>query len=140
MYRDGNRSRSAMTTGLREGWSGLLLVDQRAFERSPTQLTELFKSASGKGEAVAKKMATTFRVLSDMADWSASESAAPQADLPNGQSTVDLEVPPPTQPSHPAAAAPSLRLHHDVHVHLPSTSDVSVYTAIFRALKAELLD
>jgi len=45
IYRDGNLSRSAMTAGLREGWAGLLLVDQRAYERSPAQLTELFKRA-----------------------------------------------------------------------------------------------
>jgi hypothetical protein len=30
-------------------------------------------------------------------------------------------------------------LHHDIHIHLPPTNDVSVYRAIFQAIKAELM-
>ncbi|RBY89147.1 hypothetical protein DQ244_15435 [Blastococcus sp. TBT05-19] len=126
--------------GLRDGWADLFLVDQAANERSHSQLTELFKSASGKGEAAAKKMATTFKVLADMADWTTAAGVPSDAAT---QEPKEQSVPPVT-PSEDAVdrvvAAAGLSLHHDVHIHLPSTSDVSVYTAIFRALKAELID
>lgn len=37
------------------------------------------------------------------------------------------------------AGAGLFELHHDVHIHLPATNDVSVYRAIFQAIKAELM-
>lgn len=79
-------------------------------------------------------MATTFAALAAKADWS-----APVADdLASQEPTPDKEVEAPTaapRQSHESGVS----LHHDVHVHLPPTSDVAVYRAIFRALREELL-
>ena len=138
-YRDERRSGQALAEGLREGWSDLFLVDQQAHARTNAELTGLFKSVSGKGDASATKMATTFKALAGMADWAA--TATPSA--------VQVEEVKPEEgsdgrgearTSHVATAVAGLNLHHDVHVHLPSTSDSAVYVAIFRALKVELLD
>src|SRR4051794_25141487 len=46
-FRDDSRSGRAMSAGLREGWAEIFLSDQRANERSNTELVELFKSVSG---------------------------------------------------------------------------------------------
>lgn len=132
-FRDGSRRGAAMAAGLRDGWAPIFLADQSAQSRSSSELTELFKSVSGKGEAVAKKMATTFKLLCDMADWS---SPAPELPEPDGDLVVERVEP----PGASTGDGSLLRLHHDIHVHLPPTSELSVYTAIFRALKAELLD
>jgi hypothetical protein len=130
-FRDAARSGSAVTAGLREGWAEIFLSDQRANERSPAQLVELFKGVAGVGEAVAKKMATTFKVLATQGDWKGVDEPDLQA---LGASSDAADAPP------PEARATGLTLHHDIHVHLPPTSDVAVYTAIFRALRSELLD
>lgn len=138
------KSGLAMADGLREGWADVFLADQKANLRSASELKQLFKSVTGKGDAVAEKMATTFKALAAAGDWSAAQPAAP-AEAPAAAARDD-------HPPAPAAAAAGkaarqrqppaaeLLLHHDVHVHLPATSDVAVYTAIFRALKEELLD
>lgn len=135
-YRNGAKSGHALAEGLREGWSAVFLADQKAHEKNPAQLTELFKSASGKGEAVARKMATTFKVLCDLATWTGSAPVEEKQEANNGSGKTSLDE----SPLPPGEVKTGLSLHHDVHVHLPATSDVSVYTAIFRALKAELLD
>jgi hypothetical protein len=130
-FRDQNRSGVAMAVGLRDGWSAVFLSDERANERSVGELKELFKNVTGKGEAVAEKLATTFKNLTDVATWDAVNPLP--ADLP-------------TEPTGEAQGTPAgpeimgLRLHHDIHIHLPPTSDVAVYSAIFRALRTELLD
>ena len=131
-YRDAARSGHALAAGLRDGWSPIFLADQGASERSTTQLTELFKSVSGKGEAVAKKMATTFRWLCDLADWSTTHASETPI--------IAEEVARKSGGEPSPTTVNGVALHHDVHVHLPSTSDVAVYTAIFRALRSELLD
>jgi hypothetical protein len=127
-FRDANRSGTVLAQGLREGWADLFLSDQRAYERSTTELKELFKNASGKGESAAEKMATTFKILADAASWATGDS---EAEAPAEEELSSLGD---SSTRHP------VQLHHDVHVHLPPTSDVSVYTAIFRALRQELLE
>jgi len=123
----------ALAQGLREGWAPVFLADQAAHTRSTSELKETFKTVTGQGEAVAAKLASTFKVLATKADWSESSPTeiqteeSPQEDGnvgDQGQSS-DLKS--------------ALNLHHDVHVHLPPTSDVAVYRAIFRALREELL-
>lgn len=128
-FRDDRRSGKAMAAGLRDGWSDVFLSDEKAYQRTPAELTELFKNVTGKGEAVATKMATTFRVLASAADWSAARGAAEH----NAEETPAPDVP-------TVGGELSIGLHHDVHVHLPATSDVAVYTAIFRAIRSELID
>jgi hypothetical protein len=133
-YRDASKSGRAMAAGLREGWSDLFLSDEAAHERPVSELKPMFQSITGKGEAVALKMASTFKALCNLADFSTVEVSAQP--LPQAEQE-------PSPESKPAAAAKEARLlglHQDVHVHLPPTTDVAIYTAIFRALREELLD
>ena len=131
-FRDTNKSGAAMAAGLRDGWSDLFLSDQRAQDRTVTELTGIFKSITGKGESSAEKMASTFKALGGMADWKAPTFGPP-------------EFAPPTKPEPDESEKVkqerlSVSLHSDVHIHLPTSLDVAVYTAIFRALREELLD
>lgn len=126
-YRGDDGAR-AVAEGLREGWADIFLADERAHERSATELTAIFKNVSGKSESVAKKMATSFKALADAADWTGGTPP---------ETAQDEQLP---EKADGAARTPGVSLHQDVHIHLPSTSDVSVYTAIFRALRDELLD
>ena len=136
-FRDDSRSGQAMATGLREGWADIFLSNQRAYELTTTQLTELFKSVTGAGEAVAQKMATTFKSLSTAADWTHPKEVSHPRESQELKSPIEATDSTDTPNARPS---PTIQLRHDVHVHLPATSDVAVYTAIFRALRDELLD
>ncbi|WP_419552860.1 DUF5343 domain-containing protein [Candidatus Poriferisodalis sp.] len=46
-----------MADALRDGWSHLYLADQAAHEKSTSEPQEIFKTVTGKGDAVARKMA-----------------------------------------------------------------------------------
>lgn len=133
-YRSSLEGGRAIADGLREAYPGVFLADTGAHERSTTELTEIFKRVSGKGEASALKMASTFKAVAALGDWTARETQP----VASGATPSAGEAEP-ERPARPAAKS-TLSLHHDVHIHLPTTSDVSVYTAIFRALKDELLD
>lgn len=127
----------AMAEGLREGWAPIFLADQLAYERSPAELADIFKTVTGQGDAVAKKMATTFKAFAVHADWSAPHDAVEDADdaqaaerqVSRDQTTTSSSFRPTTS---------GVSLHHDIHLHLPPSSDVAVYRAIFRALREEL--
>jgi hypothetical protein len=54
----------------------------------------------------------------------------------NGQGASGSQQAPAGVAVQPAGA---LTLSHDIHLHLPPTSDVAVYRAIFQAMKSELM-
>lgn len=139
----GSEGAGALAAGIKDGYSEVFLADQKADTRSVDQLKEMFKSLTGKGETVAQKMATTFKALCSQADFSVTVepeevvNLEPEADA--GMSGAEPVKPKPT----PKVSSPTealLTLRHDIHVHLPATSDVAVYKAIFRAINDELTD
>lgn len=131
---------SALADGLRDGWSDLYLADERAHEKNPTELQQMFKTITGKGDAVAQKMATTFKALAKHADFSSPPDTILDGEDARPVKETTQEGASPPGPAITPTGLSSMTLSHDVHVHLPTTSDVAVYTAIFRALREELLD
>jgi Family of unknown function (DUF5343) len=135
-FRDPAISEAVMAEALRDAYADLFTVNQKANEQSSTTLVGAFKRLTDKGDAVATKMATTFKTLASLADWSAA-SLAPEP--------VEEETPePPTPPNDGALPTGSgipttfPGLHHDIHLHLPESTNVKVYDAIFRSLREHL--
>jgi hypothetical protein len=134
-FRQAGSSGRALAIGLREGWAPIFLADQEAHARTSSHLKETFKNVTGKAEAVAEKMASTFKALAQKADF----GAAAALQLPTVSRQGENQE---TSDADQLSDKPrkGVALHHDVHIHLPPSSDVAVYTAIFRALREELLD
>jgi hypothetical protein len=85
-----------LAQGLREGWGAVFLADQSANEKNNAQLTQIFKSVTGAGDASAKKMAGTFKAISELADWTPVEGSgmpAETADLSDGAGGVPDQGP-----------------------------------------------
>lgn len=140
-FKNDQVSGKVLAVGLREGWSDLFLADEQAYKRSTSELTDIFKSVTGKSESVAEKMATTFNALANLADWS-EDGVKPAADEKESESDAEEgdKKPAVRRFNGQGRLDEFLGLHHDIHVHLPPTSDTAVYTAIFRALREELID
>lgn len=143
----GDQPGRALAIGLREGWPDFFLADERIYERTNSQIQGTAKSLTGAGDSVAKKMASTFKALTDKADWTrgtlAHEAAINSGS--DGQTTINPDG---DDDGHnrtgasrdiDAQTAGLFQLHHDIHLHLPPTTDVSVYRAILRAIKVELM-
>lgn len=134
-FRSATSSGTAMAAGLREGWHDVFLSDERAYEKPASELTQIFKSVAGVGDSVAAKMATTFKALAGKADFTSTSPAAPTVQAPEREENEQTSTAKGVE-----TEAPKLRLHQDIRLHLPPTSDVSVYTGIFRAMRAEPFD
>lgn len=140
----GADGRSVLASGLREGWSSFFLSDERIYEKTKGHIQGVAKSVTGASESVATKMASTFKTLVDLADFAeGGNEQTPRGtstDTNSGTSQVDE---PPVANNAVAAANAGLggllTLRHDIHLHLPSTSDVGVYRAILQAIKSELM-
>lgn len=147
----GDQPGKSLAIGLREGWPDFFLADEKIHERTNSQIQGIAKSLTGAGDSVAQKMAATFKALSDKADWTG--APADQQKLgdkkPNDErSQHDDGEPDSSDASHgrdtgqvkvDGPGTGLFQLHHDVHIHLPPTTEVSVYRAIFQAIKSELM-
>jgi hypothetical protein len=144
LYNDfrGPEPGKALAKGLRKAYAPLFLSDERIYDKSGGELLGIVKNTSGAGDSVAQKISSTFKAFGTGADWTASGEAAPEVPSPaESEPEPDREVrqPNPSSDSEPTEQAGVFRLHHDIHIHLPPTSDVSVYRAIFQAMKSELV-
>ena len=54
-FRDAARSGAAMAAGLREGWSPIFLADQKANERTASQLTEVSRASQGRARPLQRR-------------------------------------------------------------------------------------
>lgn len=93
-----------------------------------------------KGDRVIESMAKTFRVLCDYADWT-DVAANKQPDATPMQ--PNLGVPEETHSSDVKSNSSShtaqLGLHYNIQIHLPETTNMAVYDAIFQSLKKHLM-
>lgn len=72
----GGRGGVALADGLREGWAPLFLSDEAIQQRSIGELLGVVKNGTGAGDAVARKIATTFKALAGKATWEQGPSTA----------------------------------------------------------------
>lgn len=132
-YKDKALAGAAIAEGMRLAYSDVFAVDTEANTKSVAQIAGLFGRLSDKGESVTAKMASTFKFLSSLADF---DSAGLGGHAP--KSVVSSETATPEQTLESPIQL-GLSLRHDIHLHLPVSTDVAVYDAIFRSVKANLL-
>jgi hypothetical protein len=132
----------ALADGLRDGWSELFLSNRTIYTKTIAEISRKVASITGANEDISKRMAATFKSLCELADWGESSrgetGAVPSADdeVATTGPGVSADGQRPLAPNTPQG---SFELHHDIHLHLPTTSDTAVYRAIFQAIKTELL-
>jgi hypothetical protein len=130
-FKDPGQAPAVMTEALRDAYADVFTIDVDAGKLSVNELKGLFARLSDKGDAVNEKMARTFKGLADLADFA----------LPDAVAEPQRETPEDHQDSHAdkdlSDHAP-LSLHHDIHIHLPVSTEIAVYDAIFKSLRDNL--
>jgi hypothetical protein len=133
-YKDTAQSKAVMAEAVRDAYADVFKVDQKANTKTAKELKGVFARLSGKGDSVNEKMALTFKALTDLADF----SVVPAKPEVSGNGKVDEKPPPPPPEDEHETETSKITLRHDVHVHLPISTDIKVYDAIFRALRENL--
>lgn len=142
-YKDQSQAEAVLAEALREAYADLFGIKETANESALPELKGMFARLSDKGATVTDKMAMTFHTLAKKADFAADRvgsatrtaSETETDETPAGSRdrtpTPELVI---AEQSHA-----SIAMHHDVHVHLPVSTEIEVYDAIFRSLRENLL-
>jgi hypothetical protein len=134
-YKDPQQAKVVLAEAMRDAYADVFTVNQNANTLTTTDLKGVFARLSDKGESVNEKMAITFKTLADMADFQAAVAVTDGGAAT--QQTVDQRVQLEDHLSDDRDEG-AIVIHHDVHIHLPSTTDIAVYDAIFRSLRENL--
>jgi hypothetical protein len=138
-YRDPAHSKAVLAEAVRDAYADVFAGDQKANERNTTQLKGVFARISGKGDAVAQKMAATFKALAEQADFDALPGDPHQPAVTPAPAVEERDEAPAGQEAPPSSdGRMAIALRHDIHIHLPESTDIAVYDAIFRSIRNNL--
>lgn len=85
-------------------------------------------------------MANTFKALCDVADWT--ETASHENKEANGieiSGNSNKQIVPDVFSQKQQVKSEKMNLHYNIQIHLPETTNMAVYDAIFQSLKKHLL-
>jgi hypothetical protein len=119
---------------MKKGYNDLFARNEYAYKLDSKGLEGLIMQATGleKGSRTLDAIRKTFQALNSFADFD-KELVAEESDG-EAESVGLVHTPAP-----PGAEAARLNLSYTIYLNLPRTNDISVFDAIFRSLKENLL-
>jgi len=135
-YRVPAQSKAVLAQAIRSGYSGLFGMYEDAYRKDREALYSYFSSQTNKAESTINLMVKTFNSLCDLAEFEAlPEVAVPvTAPVPEPIAERPREERPTTIPR--GVGLP--QVHINIQLHLPETSDQTVYDNLFKSLKKHL--
>lgn len=137
-FLDQTQSKKVIAIGVQEAYEDLFNLNKDAQNLSQDEVKNKLKTLTQgqKGDKVIENMARTFRTLCDYADWTdlsapkikASEINPPQKNTSQPKKEEHIDH----------AQSGSIGLHYNIQIHLPETTNMAVYDAIFQSLKKHL--
>lgn len=122
---------------LRVLYSDLFSIDPNIHTQPDAEIKSAFLRLTGKDDETSRRYFLTFKTLANLADLGA---RAPQ--MAPSENKIPPEVVAPSPASSPLPHEEAKRrkseYHYNIQIHLPVTSDISVYNAIFKSLKDNL--
>jgi hypothetical protein len=138
-YRDPHQGPRVLGSAMRAAYSDLFLANTKAQDLPIDKLKGIIATKTSKGDVVVKLIAGTFKALAKVADFSASaaemdqQEQAPEAGADSGRPEIKL----PRTTELPIVQS-GATFHYNIQIHLPTTTDITVYNAIFKSLREHL--
>lgn len=144
-FRNRPLAKRVLAESLREAYSDIFLANTNAHKATQKEIEGIVAAKTSKGERAIQEIARTFLTVCKQADFDAS----PQEELAHKQNDEDIETSPsvrngpsseePIVAGSPPRSTKAAEFHYNLQIHLPTTTDITVYNAIFRSLKEHLL-
>jgi hypothetical protein len=125
-----------MAEAIRIGYQTLYEMDEGLHKASNDKLTGLIVQATGaeQNSRVVRAIRSSFNILKGHANFEKSQNIplpAPERE------TTSVSLPPPELSRQDSGIG--MNLSYTINLNLPATSDISVFDAIFRSLRENLL-
>ena len=129
--KDATSTKTILGVQIKELYSELYAINTEIHKASEAEVKGAISRVTGKDAEGVVRIYNTFKALCKIASFSAERPIAAVADKVEKQPTTVVEF---------AGTQPRLsEFHYNIQIHLPATNDISVYNAIFKSLKDNLL-
>lgn len=128
--RDSNRAKKIIARQIKEYYKDLFSINVNMNSASDEEIKGAISRVTGKEEKDVKRMYATFKALCQYADFSNIEDEVKSNDLE--QVNYDKH----SSESESISISPDF--HYNIQIHLPATTDISVYNAIFKSIRENL--
>lgn len=128
--KDKTTAKATLATQIKSLYSELYAINVAIHKASDAEVKGAISRVTGKDEDGVNRIYNTFKALCSIADFS--ENAI------NEDSSKEEPLESDTQTS-PIIPLTTPQFHYNIQIHLPATTDISVYNAIFKSLKDNLL-
>ena len=135
-YRSHDGAR-VLASALRNAYADIFLANTKAQNLPLDKLKGIIASKTTKGEASVERIARTFQVLAKAADWTESTGISQEPSDREQQEKQNMSDALARSESAKQSRSPSF--HYNIEIHLPTTTDITVYNAIFKSLRENLL-
>ena len=142
-FLDQSQTGKVLAIGIQEAYEDLFNLNINANKLSIDEVKNKLKTITQgqKSDNVLALMASTFKALCDIADWSKPSSV--KQNLNSNNIKNDEPLPTTTQKetliAQNSGESISPELHYNIQIHLPETTNMAVYDAIFQSLKKHIL-
>lgn len=129
--KDATCAKAALATQIKELYSDLYAINTEIHKAPEADIKGAISRVTGKDADGVVRIYNTFKALCNYADFNhASPVVVEQTEPENSAPSSAVTVPTTLHPTE---------FHYNIQIHLPATNDISVYNAIFKSLKENLL-
>jgi len=131
--RDKNNYRKILAARIREFYSELFSINTEIYKDGEQNIKGAIARVTGGDEESVKRAYNTFKALCSIADFSQIPIDEKLVEQPDKKQNKEQEH------SYDQLEKNGAEFHYNIQIHLPATTEVSVYNAIFKSLKENLL-
>jgi len=131
--RDRTTYKRILANRIRDLYSELFTINTQIYRDTEQNIKGAISRVTGSDETGVNRVYNTFKALCALADFE--QEVITEAEP---TSTPEMVIP---ETVHPVStpATKKTEFHYNFQIHLPATTDISVYNAIFKSLKDNLL-
>ena len=143
-FLDQSQSKKVIAVGIQEAYEDLFNLRIDAQNMNNDEIKNKLKTLTQgqKSERVIEQMALTFRALCHYAEWNGHDTIKVSKEVEEEQDmNIDESVQNNTILKEKVVTGKEkkMELHYNIQVHLPETTNMAVYDAIFQSLKRHLI-
>lgn len=131
--RDKTTFKRSLASRIRELYSELFTINTKIYQDTEEHIKGAISRVTGSDEKGVTRTFSTFKALCIIADFDQEASTVDKSEKPSSAEAM-----------HEKANATihsnknNSEFHYNIQIHLPATTDISVYNAIFKSLKDNL--
>lgn len=138
-FLDQTQTGKVLAVGIEEAYEDLFNLRKDAQNMTNDEVKNKLKTLTQgqKSDKILSLMAMTFRAFCDIADWDQPEHKKVSVNTEH----LPSETKPPVAIQTPVGKGQQscMNLHYNIQIHLPETTNMAVYDAIFQSLKKHLM-